>query len=122
VKLLADTSVWIDHFRRPILQDFIAEEGRIVMHGSVIGELACGTLPNRLKTLQALRDFEETVAVNDDDVHYLIESRQLWGKGIGWVDATLLTTALLGKYELWTHDKRLHGVARQLGIPTLPRA
>jgi hypothetical protein len=86
LKLLADTSVWIDHFRRRILEDFIAEEGRIVMRGCVIGELACGTLPNRPQTLAALRDFEETVVVDDEDVHYLIESRELWGKGIGWAD------------------------------------
>ncbi|MDX2181015.1 MAG: PIN domain-containing protein [Bryobacteraceae bacterium] len=122
MNLLVDTSVWIDHFRRNSFHDLLAQGDRVVMHPGVLGELACGTLPNRARTVAALRWVFPAVAVNDEDVHYLIESRGLWGKGIGWVDAALLAAALLGKYEFWTYDKRLDAVARQLGIPTLPRA
>jgi len=44
--ILADTSVWIDHFRRgnPRLEALL-DERAIVIHADVIGEPACGTLP-----------------------------------------------------------------------------
>jgi len=46
--VLADTSVWIEHFRRgePALAERLAE-GLVLMHPFVSGELACGNLKNR---------------------------------------------------------------------------
>src|SRR5690349_3037041 len=40
--ILADTSVWIEHFRKgePALQERLSE-GRILMHPWISGELAC---------------------------------------------------------------------------------
>jgi predicted nucleic acid-binding protein len=56
--VLADTSVWIDHFRNghPRLAARLSE-GLILMHSFVSGELACGNLkhrPNILSDLHAL--------------------------------------------------------------------
>jgi len=121
MRLLADTSVWIDHFRGSGCLTGFLQEDAVVMHPLIVGELACGSLVHRDRTLADLRDRPLAVPVDGEDVHYLIESRQLWGKGIGWIDATLLATALLGGYQLWTLDKRLAEVARQLGIPGPPR-
>ena len=46
--LLADTSVWIDHLRRPSGNLIAALEGDIVlMHPFVVGELGVGNLRNR---------------------------------------------------------------------------
>lgn len=46
--ILADTSVWIDHLRKgvPVLAAAL-DEGRVLMHPFVLGELACGNLENR---------------------------------------------------------------------------
>lgn len=46
--VLADTSVWVGHLRddNPALREFL-EDGRIVIHPFVSGELACGVLEPR---------------------------------------------------------------------------
>lgn len=48
--ILADTSVWIDHFRAPDkeLQKRLTNN-EIAMHPFVVGELALGTLSQRKK-------------------------------------------------------------------------
>ena len=47
---------------------------------------------------------------------FIIESRKLWGKGIGWADAQLVASALISGCKLWTRDKQLHAVAASLHI------
>ncbi len=48
----------------------------------------------------------------------MIELEQLYGLGVGYVDAQLLAaTWLTGDARLWTADKRLSVVARRLGLP-----
>ena len=46
--ILVDTSVWIDDLRRPSrkLRDRV-DAGDVFSHEMVIGELACGNLPDR---------------------------------------------------------------------------
>lgn len=52
---LVDTSVWIEHFRagNPELADLLME-GSVLMHPFVVGELACGNLPDRVRTLDGM--------------------------------------------------------------------
>jgi hypothetical protein len=45
----------------------------------------------------------------------LIETRKLYGLGIGWVDAHLIASALLSDCDLLTADQRLKKAARQAG-------
>jgi predicted nucleic acid-binding protein len=54
--------------------------------------------------------------VPDEEVLELILTRQLSGKGIGWVDVHLLASALVAGCGLWTFDGRLGAVARDLGV------
>jgi len=46
--LLVDTSVWLAHLRQENvgLQGWL-QEGRVLCHPLIIGELACGNLKNR---------------------------------------------------------------------------
>ena len=54
--ILVDTSVWIDHLRRPIESLNAGLQARgILTHEMVIGELACGNLANRAEVLDDLR-------------------------------------------------------------------
>ena len=46
----------------------------------------------------------------------LIERTPLWGRGISWVDAHLLTAALLDQIQIWTLDRPLHAAAQELGV------
>jgi predicted nucleic acid-binding protein len=115
--VLADTSVWIDHFRRG-LPELSSQLGShlVLTHPFVIGELACGNLRNRRAVLMDLQRLPQAVPASQREVLHLIESRQLWGKGLGWADVHLLSSALLSDCRLWTLDKRLHTVAVRLGL------
>jgi predicted nucleic acid-binding protein len=117
VKVLADTSVWVAHFRRnnPRLQALLAD-GEVLMHPAVVGELACGNLTRRARVLSDLQKLPAAVEADREDALFVIESRRLWGKGIGWTDAQLVASALLTECALWTLDKHLHRVAAALGI------
>lgn len=115
--LLADTSVWIDHFRqnRSSLATCLSE-GLILMHPWVYGELACGNLKNRSAILSDLKALPSAMPARDVDVLALIENRGLRGRGLGWVDMHLLASALLSNCRFWTLDKRLASAARDLGL------
>jgi predicted nucleic acid-binding protein len=115
--LLADTSVWIQHFRRgePHLADHLSE-GLVLMHPFVLGELACGNLKGREETLSDLNALPSARAASDSEVRQLIEGRRLWGRGLGWVDIHLLAAVLLSQCRFWTLDKRLGEAAAELGL------
>jgi len=115
--ILADTSVWVAHFREslPLLKKLLIDN-RVLIHPWVIGELACGTLPLRPQVLRWLRRIPAAEVARDGEVLTLIEDKHLWGTGIGWVDAQLLASALITGCEVWTRDERLHGAAKKLGL------
>ncbi len=49
-------------------------------------------------------------------MHHLVETRRLWGHGLGWVDQHLLAATLLAGCRLWTRDKALDAAADELQI------
>jgi len=115
--ILADTSVWVAHFREsvPLLKELLIDN-RVLIHPWVIGELACGRLPRRPQVLRWLRRIPAAEVAHDAEVLTLIEDKRLWGTGIGWVDAQLLASALITNCEVWTRDERLHAAAKKLGL------
>ncbi len=115
--VLADTSEWIQHFRRgeASLADLLAE-GLVLMHPFVSGELACGALKDRLVTLSYLHALPPAQPASNREVLQLIEERRLWGRGLGWVDAHLLASALLSHCAFWTLDKKLRAAATELAL------
>jgi predicted nucleic acid-binding protein len=115
--VLADTSVWVRHFRRgePALADLLSG-GRILMHPFISGELACGNLKSRAATLSGLDALPSAELASNKEVFELVQDRRLWGRGLAWVDAHLLASALLSHCGLWTLDKKLGEAAAKLGL------
>ncbi len=115
--ILADTSVWIDHFRSadPRLTEMLYQN-LVTMHPWVVGELACGNLRDRKKTLSFLRELPSASVVSGDEVLELIERHKLMGKGIGLIDTQLIASAAIDSHELWTNDLRQLRIAQSLGI------
>ena len=115
--VLADTSVWIEHFRHgePTLADRLSE-GLVLMHPFVCGELACGKLKGRATILSDLQALPESGLASNSEVFRLIEDRRLWGRGLGWIDAHLRVSALLSNCRFWTLDARLAKAAGELGL------
>jgi len=115
--ILVDTSVWVEHLRRglPRLATLL-QDGEVLIHPWVIGELACGTLRNRQEVLELLQGLPAATVASDAEVLLLIERDQLMGQGIGHVDAHLLASARLSHCRLWTQDRRLEAVAQEQGL------
>jgi hypothetical protein len=114
--ILVDTSVWVDHFRRDNRAFArLLENGRVLTHAFVIGELTCGNLKRRAAILQYLSQLHAVRTAGQDEVLALIEERRLYGAGLGWVDMHLLASALIDGAQLWSLDKPLAQVARRIG-------
>jgi len=116
--ILVDTSIWIDHLRAgDTTLSALLEQGDVVVHPWVTGELALGTLADRDEILDLLGNQPQAVVADDDEILHLIGSQALHGSGIGYVDAQLLAATLLTPgTRLWTRDQRLAQVSTRLGI------
>lgn len=110
--ILVDTSVWIEHFRAGQAQLVtLLNEGDVLTHPFVIGELACDSLRHRARILADLAALPTTVIATDEQVLRFVEEHKLHGLGIGWIDAHLLASALITNCRFWTLDRRLERCA-----------
>lgn len=120
--VLIDTSVWVDHLRarNEILLQLLIDENAL-MHPFVVGEVALGTLRGRKAILQMFGELPQAPVASPSEVLQLIERQQLFGIGIGYVDAHLLASVRLTPYgKLWTRDKRLAAAALKMGVALAP--
>ena len=117
--VLADTSVWVDHFRRadPKLQSLMRMD-QVLCHPLIVIELACGTPPApRARSLGDLKTLQQGVVATTDEILDLIERERLYDPGCGAVDIALLASVLLTpEAVLWTVDKKLDALAKRLGV------
>ncbi len=116
--ILVDTSIWIDHLRvgEPALADLLAAS-QVLMHPCVVGELALGSLKARQQVIATIENLPQAIQARHDEVLDLIVTQELFGLGIGYVDAHLIaSTMLTAGSKLWTRDKRLAGAAARIGI------
>jgi predicted nucleic acid-binding protein len=121
--ILVDTAVWIDHFRdvdRELTE--LLDRSVVLAHPWVIGELALGRLRGRVEILRLLGGLPQATVATPAELLALIELRELYGLGIGYVDAQLLAaTMLTDDAALWTRDRRLHAAAQRLELAFTPR-
>jgi predicted nucleic acid-binding protein len=116
-KVLVDTNIWIEFLKQPLpeLGELIAEE-RVVTHPCVIGEVLVGNVQQRPVIRQFLLSLPLAVGADFTEVLAMIESRNLFGRGLQWNDVLLLAAAKLTSAHLWTRDKRLAAAAEEFGI------
>jgi hypothetical protein len=123
-KVLVDTSIWSRHLRseNSHLVALLKSE-RVVMHPFVIAELSLYSWPDRMTVLATLEDMPTATVASLGEVRELVEIRSLYDKGIGLLDAHLLSSIILSPIpsELWTADTNLADAANTLGVlSTLP--
>ena len=115
--ILADTSIWIDHFRsgdNELIK--IIGDDLLLCHPAIIGELALGSLRDRMSVLAFLKVQREAQVATHDEVMTMIEKHCIFSMGIGYTDAQLLASVLLDRRTLlWTRDKRLKVAADKAG-------
>lgn len=116
--VLVDTSVWRRYFsgtasvRR--LGDLLEEDGTVLVHPFIIGEMVLGGLSAREEGLFARLPCADTVP--HGEVLELVRRRRLMRSGIGWVDAHLLASALTSSAVLWSIDAALTAAAAGLSV------
>jgi len=115
--VLVDTSVWVDHLRKNDENlGSLLQQGLVACHPFIIGELACGGIKNRSEILELLSDLPSTDLLEHQEIMDFIEYRKIMNKGLGYVDVHLLGSALVSETPLWTFDKALKKIAKQLDI------
>lgn len=120
--ILVDTSIWVEHLRagHPALARLL-DRGAVLGHPWVAGELALGNLAARQEILGLLHSLPQVQVTSTTEVTMFVESHQLDGLGIGYVDAQLLAaTRLTPDARLWTNDKRLGAATSRLDLLTDP--
>ncbi len=115
--ILADTSVWIDHLRHGNARlEQLLNDGEVVCHPFIIGELACGNIRNRKEILSLLGTLPTVEHIDEEELLLFIEKNNLMGKGLGLIDMHLLAAALLSEVSLWTLDAKSKKQASLLGL------
>ena len=116
--VLVDTSVWRRFFRGASsavrLADLLDEDGAVMIHPFILGELVLGGLSLRQEGL--FRRLPVSDLVPHEEVLGLVRRRRLMRRGIGWVDAHLLASTLTSSALLWSADANLSAIATDLGI------
>jgi predicted nucleic acid-binding protein len=116
--ILADTAIWIDYFRgrNPRMRSLM-ESGQVAVHPYVVAELALGSLHDRARTLAELDKLTSVRIAYLTELRRMIEAHSLYSRGIGLMDAHLIASCLMTPgTRLWTRDKALQSVARNLGV------
>lgn len=120
MRVLVDTSVWIRFLsnRTPYASELDELLGRdeVSGHDFVYGELLIGDVGGRSKLLGNYEQVHQAPMVSHGEVVAFVRERRLHGRGVGWIDAHLLASALVADLKLWTADPRLAKVAREFGV------
>lgn len=115
--VLVDTSVWRKYLAGVASTralGHLLDDDAVLLHPFVLGELTLGGLSDREASL--FRRLPEVPVVDHAEIIAFVAERRLTRKGIGWVDAHLLASALLADARLWSADRALISAARSLGV------
>jgi len=123
MKVLVDSSVWVGHFKQR--NDHLVtllEADLVVCHPFIVAEVACGTPPSRQAIISLLSELEHALMASHDELLTLLDARQLYGRGCGFVDLSLLASALLSEgTQIWTLDKKFEQLAIEVNRAFSPK-
>ncbi len=117
--------MWVRHLREadPDLRELL-NDGQVMCHQYIIGELACGNMKNRREVLSLMQLLPQATPAQHEEILQFIELNHLTGKGLGYIDVHLSASALLTGVPMWSYDRRLNQASEKLGIrydPALSR-
>jgi predicted nucleic acid-binding protein len=118
--VLVDTSVWIRFLggRTPFENELgrLLELDEVAGHDLIYGELLIGDRGGRKRLLADYKQMFQSAVIPHPEVVAFVESRHLHGRGVGWIDAHLLASAIVDGLKLWTDDPRLSVLANELAV------
>jgi predicted nucleic acid-binding protein len=119
--ILVDTSVWRKYFSgrasaysSALLDELLDEDGAVLVHPAVLGELVLAGLSTREEAL--FLKLPRAPEVSSLELLAFVHDRGLARRGIGWVDCHLLASALLAPASLWSLDRGLSAAASTFKI------
>ena len=122
--VLADTSIWIRFLAgtEPYASglDRLLADDEVLGHGFVYGELLIGDHGGRAKLLGAYKGMRQAASVPNAEVVEFVRHRKINSRGIGWIDAHLLASAIVARATLWSADRPLVAVALDIGAAYRP--
>jgi len=115
--VLVDTSVWVRHLREGDSDlEQLLNNGEVMCHPYIVGELACGNMKNRHEVLSLLQLLPLATLARHEEILQFIEMNHLMGKGLGYIDVHLAASAVLSEVPILSYDKKLNEVSEELGI------
>jgi predicted nucleic acid-binding protein len=121
--VLVDTSVWIRFLanRTPWAAklDRLLVRDEAAGHDLIHGELLIGDPGGRTELLNGYALMHRVSTIRHAEVVEFVRAYKLYGRGIGWIDAHLLASALVSNVSLWSAE-RLARLANELGVGYLP--
>ena len=118
--VLVDASIWIrfltgtEPYAREL--DRLLSEDQVLRHDFVYGELLIGDRGARQKLLAEYSVMRQAAVVANPEVVEFVRRRKINGRGIGWIDAHLLASAIVANSRFWTADPPLAAVAQDIGV------
>jgi len=115
--VLVDTSVWVRHLREGDSDlEQLLNNGEVMCHPYIVGELACGNMKNRREVLSLLQLLPLATLARHEEILQFIEMNHLMGKGLGYLDVHLAASAVLSGVPILSYDKKLNEVSGGLRI------
>lgn len=120
MNIILDTSVWIEYFKgNEIYFDTcqkLIESGDVITIDLIFAELLQGARDN--KETEILKAYFELIPKVEVPQLYLLAgeySRQekLISKGIGLIDACIITATICSNAKLWTLDKKIKAILNE---------
>ena len=119
--ILIDTSVWVRFFKGSEEAKFAADkirENSALLHPLVFGELLLGGISGKNESL--LQALPSIPLPPPEKIYRFIKDNALQGKGVGWVDAAILSSVREAGSLLATFDQTLRLCTKELGLPCFP--
>jgi predicted nucleic acid-binding protein len=118
--VLVDTSVWLRFLsnREPYatgLQELLLAE-QVIGHEMIAGELLIGDRGGRARLLHDYQLRPQATVLAHAEVVTFVDARRLHGRGIGWIDAHLLASAMVDRLRIWSAVSPVAAIAHELGI------
>src|SRR5205085_10416675 len=96
--------------------DRLLSNDEVLGHDFVYGELLIGDRGGRTNLLAGYRAMSQAPPLANVEVAEFVRHRRINGRGVGWIDAHLLASAIVAHSTLWTADRPLAAVADEIGV------
>ena len=115
LKILIDTSIWIDHLKQPVafVIDSLNNHSMIVMHPFIWQELFLSNSKKSEVLCRELSLFPFINIASSSEIENFLLEYPVRVKGLGLIDIHLLYSAWKEKYRLFSHDKKLMKVYKE---------